>query len=415
MLASSDVSQRAKRRGLITILATTFLMWAGFFMVIPLISVYYVDKLGWAAASIGLVLAVRQFTQQGLTPISGVLADRIGAKGLICAGLLVRSVGFGLMAWADTFPILLLSAVLAALGGSMFESPKQAAVAALTDETNRNRYYSLSGVVSGLGLTLGAQIGVLLLGFDFSLVALGAGICFFCTFLVTLIFLPPVRVSTEAIAGSALTYGVRLALRDRPFMLFNLLIMGYWFMWVQLTISLPLAAKAIGGNAETVGLVYAINSVMSIVLQYPLLRLASCWLRPLPILVIGVLTMALGLGGIALASNVLALALCVVVFAAGALLAMPSQQTVAANLANPVALGSYFGVSSLALAIGGGVGNLSGGLLYDLGRQLAFPELPWLVFCLVGLAAGTGLGVMASHQRRQEVTEAQRPDLATAA
>ncbi|MDQ3927715.1 MAG: MFS transporter, partial [Chloroflexota bacterium] len=92
----------------------------------------------------------------------------------------------------------------------------------------------------------------------------------------------------------------------------------------------------------------------------------------------------------------------------------PSQQTVAANLANPAALGSYFGVSSLALAIGGGVGNLSGGLLYDLGQQLAFPELPWLVFCLVGLAAGTGLGAMAYHQR-QQATEAQRQDFASAA
>ena len=63
----------ARRRGLIVLLATTFRMWAGFFMVVPLLSVYYVDKLGWAAASIGASLALRQLLQQGLSPVSGVL------------------------------------------------------------------------------------------------------------------------------------------------------------------------------------------------------------------------------------------------------------------------------------------------------------------------------------------------------
>jgi DHA1 family multidrug resistance protein-like MFS transporter len=402
MLSSTTLSEPAKRRGLYTLLADTFLMWGGFFMVIPLLSVYYVDKLGWAAASIGLVLAVRQFTQQGLTSISGVLADRFGAKGLICTGLLLRVAGFGSMAWADTFPLLILSAILAALGGSMFEAPKQAAVAALTDETNRARFYSLNGVASGLGLTIGTQIGALLLPVSFSLVAYGAAICFFLTFLVTLVFLPPVRVARES---SGLLDGVRMALHDRPFIVFNLLLMGYWFMWVQLSISLPLVAKHIGGSASTVSLLYAINSGMTIIFQYPLLRLAMRWLRPLPILVSGVALMALGLGLISLASTVLALMLCVVLFSTGGLLATPTQQTVTAGLANPGALGSYFGVNSLALAIGGGLGNLSGGLLYDAGKAAAFPQLPWLVFCAVGVLCALGLGTMANRQRQAQARE----------
>jgi DHA1 family multidrug resistance protein-like MFS transporter len=62
-----------------------------------------------------------------------------------------------------------------------------------------------------------------------------------------------------------------------------------------------------------------------------------------------------------------------------------------AQLANPAALGSYFGVGSLALALGGGIGNFAGGLLYDLGQQLAFPMLPWLTFGAVGLLTASGL------------------------
>jgi DHA1 family multidrug resistance protein-like MFS transporter len=169
---------------------------------------------------------------------------------------------------------------------------------------------------------------------------------------------------------------------------------------VQLSISLPLAAQAIGGTASTVSLVYVINSVMSIVFQYPLLRLLSGRLRPLPVLVAGVALMGLGLGAIALVGTVPALLLCVVCFSTGGMLAAPTQQTVTASLADPTSLGSYFGVNSLSLAVGGGLGNLSGGLLYDAARQLAFPQLPWLVFCAVGLATAAGLGMHAYRGSR---------------
>jgi DHA1 family multidrug resistance protein-like MFS transporter len=115
--------------------------------------------------------------------------------------------------------------------------------------------------------------------------------------------------------------------------------------------------------------------------------------------------MGVGLGAITLAGSVAGLLLCVVVFSAGSLLATPSQQTVTAALANPAWLGSYFGVNSLSLAIGGGLGNLSGGLLYDVGKQLAFPSLPWIVFCAVGILTSLGLSVMMQRRRQAAARE----------
>jgi DHA1 family multidrug resistance protein-like MFS transporter len=395
MKNTNPLSEATRRRGLIAILIDTFFMWGGFFMVIPLISVHYVDDLGWSAASIGVVLAARQLTQQGLTLPGGMLADRVGAKWLICIGMLLRAAGFACMAWADTFPLLLASALLAAIGGSLFESPRSAAIAALTNETNRGRYYSLLGIAGGLGMTFGPLLGALLLKTNFSTVALISASCYVVTFLLTALFLPPVQVANER---RGLTYGIALALRDQPFMIFNVLLMGYWFMWVQLSISLPLVARAISGTSDAVSWVYTLNAGMSVLLQYPLLRLAERKLRPLPILVLGVVAMAVGLGGVGLASSVTALLLCVALFSAGALLASPAQQTVTASFANPAALGSYFGVNALALALGGGLGNFSGGLLYGLGQQRAAPALPWLIFCTVGV--GSALGMALLHRRQ---------------
>ncbi len=391
---------RKRRRGLTVILIDTFLMWGGFFMVVPLISVHYVNDLGWAAGSIGLVLAVRQLTQQGLAFVGGMLADRLGAKGLICAGFFVRGFGFVAMAWANTFPLLLLSATLAALGGALFEAPKAAAIRALTDEHERSRFYALTGVVSGLGLTLGPLVGALLLRVDFSAVALVAGCCFFITGVLTLIGLPPVSLATER---GSLTHGLRLALHDRPFVTFTVILMGYFFMWAQLVISFPLAAAEIAGTPDAVSWVYGLNAGLAIVLQYPLLRLAERWLRPLPILILGVAVMAFALAGVALTSTITGLLLCVAGFSIGSLLASPSQQTVTASLANPAALGSYFGVGALSIAIGGGLGNYAGGLLYGVGERMEAPALPWLVFSSVGAAAAAGLWMMDRRQAGRRV------------
>jgi DHA1 family multidrug resistance protein-like MFS transporter len=404
----NSFSEATKRRGLLAILIGNFFMWGGFFMIVPLISVHYVDDLGWAAGAIGLVLAVRQLTQQGLTLFGGALADRIGAKGLICAGQIVRALGFAGMAWADSFPLLLGTTMLAALGGALFEAPRAAAITALTDERNRARFYSLSGVVGGLGMVLGPLLGAVLIKFDFSFVVLAATSCYFVTFFAMLVLLPPVRVSTER---RGMWDGIGLALRDRPFMLFNILLMGYWFMWVQITISLPLIAKDISGRSESVSWVYMLNAGMSVLLQYPLLRLVERWLRPLPILIMGMALMAVGLGNVALAHSVPALLLCVACFSVGALLATPTQQTVAADLANPAALGSYFGVNSLALALGGGLGNLSGGVLYGLGQQISAPALPWLIFCAIGGSAALGLALIERGGQRRAGSQLATPQI----
>ena len=55
-------------------------MILGFFVVMPMISLRFVDQLGWAAGVVGLALGLRQLTQQGLGCFGGSLADKFGAR-----------------------------------------------------------------------------------------------------------------------------------------------------------------------------------------------------------------------------------------------------------------------------------------------------------------------------------------------
>jgi DHA1 family multidrug resistance protein-like MFS transporter len=356
-------------------------------MVVPMIAVHYVDRLGWTAGAIGLVLAARQFFQQGLTPFGGVLADRFGAKPLIAVGMLIRTFGFVAMGFAGTYGVLMAAAIVAAVGGAFFESPRSAAIAALTDESERSAYFAKTGVVAGLGITAGTQLGALLLGFSFQLVAVLGGVCYLLIFLMILLWLPAVQVAER---GGAFR-GLHLAFRDRPFLQFTGFMGGHQFMGAQFSITLPLVATAIAGNPSAVAWVYAVNSAIAVVLGYPVPRFVERRVGAARGLIIGVVVTAVGLVLIGFSRDTLTLLLAVVVYSLGIVLARPTEQTVAAGLANPIALGSYFGVAALSVAFGGGLGSYAGGLLYDLGERLGLPALPWVVFAMVGLIAAAGL------------------------
>jgi DHA1 family multidrug resistance protein-like MFS transporter len=378
-----ELSTAVRRRGLVALLATNFLMYGGFFMVIPLVSVYFVERLGLAAFLVGLALALRQLIQQGTTMFGGALADRSGVRVLIGAGVLIRAVGFFSLAWASDPAGLFVAMLLSALGGALFDAPSRAAMAALTNEENRARFFAISAVTGNLGTIIGPLVGVLLLRYNFATVCLAAGACFL-SIVGAVLLLPPVRVAE---GQQHISFGLGLAFRDRTFITYTALLMGYWFMWVQLTLSLPLAGERLTGSSDVVGMIYSLNAGLTVLFQYPLLGLAKRWLRPMPLLVLGVALMALGLGAVAVVGNLAGLLICVSIFTVGTLLATPTQQTVAAALADPRALGSYFGVNSLALAFGGSLGNLAGGLLIDLAHQLGLPAMPWVIFASLGLAS----------------------------
>ena len=375
-------------------------------MVVPLIGVHFVNDLGWAASSIGLILAVRQFGQQGLTVFGGAFADKFGVRGLILAGLLLRALGFTAMGFATNFATLLLANMLAALGGALFEAPRNAAIAALTQDHNRARFYALGGVVGNLGMTIGPLVGTLLFKTSFTTVALVSAGCYTLTLLLTSVFLPNVRTSSGN--NDNPLGGLGVVFKDSRFVQFTVFLMGYWLMWAQFSIAISLAVVAVSHSKDAISWVYTLNAGMSVLLQYPVSRFLADKLKPLLAVVIGISLMALGIGSLMFATSTVLFLSSVALFSFGGLLAAPNVQTTAAQLANPKLLGSYFGVNALSLAVGGGLGNLIGGTLYQTSLQLKISWLPWVVFSGIGFLSALGLGWLHTQLTQQQRTDQTR-------
>jgi MFS transporter, DHA1 family, multidrug resistance protein len=316
------------------------------------------------------------------------LADRIGTKQLILMGLLIRALGFMSMVWAETFPILLASALLAGLGGALFESPKSAAMAALSDEANRRRIYAVQGVSNNLGMGLGVLMGGLLIRASFDVVAIASGFCYLAAFVVTLVLLPQVWVSS---GERGMWAGLAMAARDRRYVTFILLSIGYYILWVQLSLGISLEAERLTGRSESVTWVFLTNTLVGIILQYPAIRFLEPRLKAMYGLVLGTLLMAIGLGLVTFVTEMWMLLGCVFLYALGSLILSPYQQTALVELSNSSALGSYMGFGWLGLALGGALGNYFAGALYDLGVWLKFEDLPWVIMFVIGVLTSVGL------------------------
>ncbi|WP_444996447.1 MFS transporter [Aliikangiella sp. IMCC44359] len=403
-VGSITMSDKKRQQELRFLLLYTFIMVTGFFMLMPLVAVHFVNNVGMTATLVGLALAVRQLTQQGLTVLGGLMSDHFGIKPVMCCGVLLRAVGFAALAWTNSPWLLFFALIISALGGALFEAPYQASIITLTNEKERSHYYLLSNLVGGVASTVGPLLGIALLQYDFQAVCFGAAACFLVNFLIAIFLLPSLKKQPDEEKESLLN-NIHLVMKNKKFIFFIGVMMGYWFTAMQVNISFPLWAEKITGNQESVGVMYALSAAITVLLQYPLVKWLERWLAAHQILTLGMAIMSIAIGMIAWANNFSLFLVCIAIFTLGVLLTRPTQQSITAALANKNALGTFMGVSSLGLAIGGGLGNFIGGWLFDISSIYQMPGLPWFVFCCVGLLSTLAMFLMFNqsafkHQAR---------------
>lgn len=376
----SLVSQ-ARSLGKFFLLLDNLLVVLGFFVVFPLISIRFVDQLGWAAVVVGAALGLRQLIQQGLGIFGGAIADRFGAKPMIVTGMLMRAAGFATMAMADQPWLLWFSCALSALGGTLFDPPRTALVIKLTRPHERGRFYSLLMMQDSAGAVIGALIGSWLLQYDFHFVCwVGAGI-FVLAAGWNAWLLPAYRIST---VRTPMKEGMMRVLRDRRFLTYVLTLTGYYMLSVQVMLMLPIVVNEIAGSPAAVKWMYAIEAVLSLSLLYPLARWSEKRFRLEQRLMAGLLLMTLSLMPVGLATSLQGVFTLICCFYLGSIIAEPARETLSASLADPRARGSYMGFSRLGLALGGALGYTGGGWMYDTGHAMNMPELPWILLGIVG-------------------------------
>ena len=145
---------------LFVIFLTVFIDMVGFGIVIPVLPLY-AEHFHATPVEIGWLTGIYSGMQIIFMPILGRLSDRFGRRPVLIVSLTGTALGFLVMGWASSLPLLFAARIIdGATGGNI--STAQAYIADVSTPENRSRSMGLIGVAFGLGFTFGPVIGGIL-------------------------------------------------------------------------------------------------------------------------------------------------------------------------------------------------------------------------------------------------------------
>jgi DHA1 family multidrug resistance protein-like MFS transporter len=353
---------------------TVFLMNMGFYALIPYLTLYLTGSFMWSMALTGILLGVRQFSQQGLTFIGGLFADRRGCKQTLVLGLAVRSVGFLMFAVSQQTWHFFAAAVISGLGGALFEPALQAAFARLSPEAHRKQLFSLKNMIVNIGIIASTLLGSILSSVNFHYLCFTAG--FIYVFLAVYIYYMLPALDVE-IAASHIRKDIGDIIKDLPFVFYTIILIGYYYLYMQLFLTIPKLAVSITGEQTSVAYVYATVSLTVVCFQLYVTRLFAGFPNRFPLIGLGALVMGLGLLLFGFADSLIMLCAASVLFAFGTMISAPLLLDVVQMFATPRLIASYYGFNGYSMALGGALSTSLGGWFYDVGMAKGQPMLPW--------------------------------------
>ncbi|WP_016881520.1 MULTISPECIES: MFS transporter [unclassified Rhodococcus (in: high G+C Gram-positive bacteria)] len=392
------------------LMVNQFSINVGFYMLMPYLAGYLAGPLGLAAWAVGLVLGMRNFSQQGMFLLGGTLADRLGYKPLIVAGCLLRVAGFVLLAAVESLPAILLASVATGFAGALF-NPAVRAYLAADSGPRRVEAFAVFNVFYQAGILLGPLIGLALTTLDFRVTSLAAAAVFAVLTIVQIWALPAHRAEPAAAKTSVLE-DWRMVVANRPFVLFALAMIGSYVLSFQIYLALPLqAAVVVGDDRSDTALVTSLFVVSGVVAIAGQLRITSWFSRRWGSgrsVVVGMAIMALAflplialpspatLGGWAAAG---ALVLTAALLAVGTAAVFPFEMDTVVALSGGRLVATHYGFYNTVVGVGILLGNLGTGAVFGLLRDADLGALIWVALTVVGAVCVTALYLLDRSAR----------------
>lgn len=120
------------------------------------------EDIGWTLLAFGFTLALYDLAEVLLKPLFGALSDRVGVRPVIVGGLLAFAAFSVVGALAPGMIGLVIARFGQGAAASAFSPASSAAVARMTDDASRGRYFGRYGSWKSLGYALGPLLGALL-------------------------------------------------------------------------------------------------------------------------------------------------------------------------------------------------------------------------------------------------------------
>jgi len=353
-----------------------------------------------------------------LAVVGGAIADRLGFRRALSLAYLFLSIAYFTLGsigadWlapirnaVPLVPLVAFILMLPALGVALVKPSVVGTTARASKENVRSVGYSIYYTLVNVGSTLGP----LLAGWEeehgrvenvFRIAALSV---LAMLFVVLFLFKEPRRVD-DAPAASLSQVGKNFltVLSNPRFMLFLVIFTGYWVVFWQEFIALPLYISSyIDPNANTARIL-ATDPVVVICFTM-LIGFLTKRMHAFHAIVLGTLVSSLAWILLIVHPSIWMAVATLVVVAIGEIIQQPRYYDYISRLAPPDQQGTYMGFAFLPLGIGSFVaGKFSGWLMRHYGEELHRPQMVWWWVISVGIATTVLLWIYDRLVRAEKV------------
>lgn len=329
----------------------------------------------------------------------GAVADRLGFRRALSLAYLILSVAYFLLGsiaapWLAPVRsavnidwLMAVILVLPALGVCLVKPAVVGTTARASKDNVRSIGYSIYYTLVNVGGALGPIVGSYAqrhLGVEnvFRVAAVSVFLMFFA---VLIFFKEPAKgEGTTSLAQTAKNFGTVIA--DVKFMTFLLIFSGYWIVYWQEFITLPLyIARYIDAKADTGGMLS--TGPIVVICFTVLINLAIAKMRSFAAITLGTVITSIAWVILIFHPTVFMAYATLVVVAIGEMIQAPRYYDYISRLAPPGQQGTYMGFAFMPIGIGSLIaGPLSGAVIKHYGETLHSPEMTWWIITGIGLA-----------------------------
>jgi multidrug resistance protein len=376
---------------LFLIFLTVFIDMVGFGIIIPVLPLY-AEHFHATPVEIGWLTGIYSGMQIIFTPLLGRLSDRVGRRPVLIVSLAGTALGFLIMGWATSLPLLFAARIIdGATGGNI--STAQAYIADISTPENRSRSMGIIGAAFGLGFTFGPMIGGIM-----SRISYGAPFYFAAGLaavnVALLYFILPESLSSEHRAHPQRRTSLTGVFQHGDARMFGTIVATYFFNITGFAIMTTLFAlfteKHFGFDAHQTGYLFGFIGIISVILQGGLIGRLVKMFGETALARTGLLLLSAALALLPLVPTIpTLLAVCALTAIANGLV-NPTLNGLASQMIDRTWQGRALGLMQSAGSVGRLIGPLLGGwlLMFDLGKPVSlYARTPFLAGAAILLVA----------------------------
>ncbi len=367
--------------------------WYGLFMVLALYLTKSKDvgALGFTQEQKGNIMGIVSAILYFLPIITGSIADKLGYKKVLLISFGILASGYLMMGYLTSYAAIFMIFLFVAVGGALFKPVISATIAKTTTEKTSSIGFGIFYMMVNLGAFIGPIFASKLRELDWIYVFyMSSAVTIINIILVIFFYKEPDRAKTDTPLPQLLRQAIAnilTALKDLQFLIFLILIVGFWSMYLQLFFTLPVfidqwmdtsnvynflaslspaLAEAIGTKQGTVSPEIITNAdALYIVLLQVLISSLVMRFKPLYAMIGGIFVSALGIGLMFSTNNALFLLPSILVFAVGEMSTSPKiTEYIGKIIAPKDKVGLYMGASFLPMSGGNYLAGVLSGTVY---------------------------------------------------